>query len=93
MGMTWGDYGALRPAGEVACPSSQVGGITPAGLSALNEEGTPPGHAGDGAGTPPSSLSASGRAAASPNSAPHPHVPGAPDALTFMVAPVRRGPS
>jgi hypothetical protein len=39
MGMTWGDYGALRSAGEVACPSSQVGDITPADLSALTEDG------------------------------------------------------
>ena len=83
-----------RPGEHVAAPSSAlndteddlVGALTgsPAGRPAFQRM-----HEASSV-----SLSASCRAAASPGRIPHaPHPPGAKDALAFMVAPVRRGPS
>jgi hypothetical protein len=100
MGMTWGDYGALRSAGEVACPSSQVGDITPADLSALNGAAALPGGAlrGSPSGhrfcddrsdpTVAAPLSASAVTLVSQEAA---GVTPQAGALAFMVAPVRRG--
>jgi hypothetical protein len=103
MGMTWGDYGALSSAGEVACSSSQVVGIiAPADLSALNGAAALPGGAlrGSPSGhrfcddrsdpTVAAPLSASAETLVSQEAA---GVTPQAGALAFMVAPVRRGPS
>ena len=108
MGFTWGDYGALEKEPEPRRESARLSGerrpsvlyLAGSGASgsfssALSERGgrtvgVPP----QASAVKPCSLSASGRAAASPGITPHaPQVPVAPGALTFMVAPVRRGPS